>query len=62
MPENPRSARRFVQFWRSEDGPTATEYAVLLGLIVAAVMMAVTGLADWVEGVFNEIPSRITYG
>lgn len=35
-------------FLREEDGPTATEYAVMLGIIVVA---AITGFSTFADGV-----------
>jgi pilus assembly protein Flp/PilA len=42
------------QFFTSEDGPTAVEYAVLLALIIVACITIVTQLGERVEGVFTE--------
>ena len=36
--------RRFVTFLKTEDGPTAVEYAVMLALIIVVCIAAVTTL------------------
>jgi len=47
------------KFLRSEEGPTATEYAVLLGLIVVAALAAVTELGSTVSGIFKKTGTKI---
>ena len=42
-------------FLSSEDGPTATEYAVLIGLIIVVVIVAVTQLGNQVNTVFSDV-------
>lgn len=39
-----RYRKRIQTFLREENGPTATEYAVLLGLIITACITAITTL------------------
>jgi pilus assembly protein Flp/PilA len=48
--------RRFVV---SEDGPTAVEYAVMLGLIVVAIVTVVANLATSVSGTFSSVSSTL---
>lgn len=52
------------RFLRSEDGPTAVEYAVMLALIMLACMSAVIALVQETEASFNysaaEINNAIT--
>ena len=48
--------RRFVV---SEDGPTAVEYAVMLGLIVVAIVGVVGSLAKSVSGTFSTVSSSL---
>lgn len=50
---------RAKDFLKSEDGPTATEYAVMLALIVAVVIGAVTALGTKVEEKFNEVTTKM---
>ena len=44
---------RVRNFLTSEDGPTAVEYAVLVGLIVAGLAVAVPPLANKISTVFS---------
>jgi pilus assembly protein Flp/PilA len=48
--------RRFLV---SEDGPTAVEYAVMLGLIVVAIVVVVGKLATSVSGTFSTVSSAL---
>ena len=43
----------------SEDGPTAVEYAVMLGLIVVAIVGVVGNLAKSVSGTFSTVSSTL---
>ncbi|HPF39867.1 MAG TPA: Flp family type IVb pilin [Phycisphaerae bacterium] len=42
------------QFLLSEDGATATEYAVMLALVILACMGAVAALGTKVSGLFSQ--------
>jgi pilus assembly protein Flp/PilA len=48
--------QRFVV---SEDGPTAVEYAVMLGLIVVAIVGVVGKLATSISGTFSTVSSTL---
>ena len=50
---------RAKEFLKSEDGPTATEYAVMLALIVAVVIGAVTALGGAVSTKFQGVADEI---
>lgn len=50
---------RIREFLRSEDGPTATEYAVMLALIVLAAIGAMTALGGKVTAIFTDVESQI---
>lgn len=52
-------SRRFVQ---SEDGPTATEYAVMLALIIMVAIAGVTLLGTKVNLMFTNADSNIPAG
>jgi pilus assembly protein Flp/PilA len=45
--------RRIIQFFKSEDGPTAVEYAVMLALITGAVLASVGTLATATKDSFD---------
>jgi len=40
---------------RSEDGPTATEYAVMLALIIVVAIGIITTLGQTVTGIFSTV-------
>lgn len=50
---------RAKEFFRSEDGPTATEYAVMLALIIAVVIGTVTLLGQKVDAVFTDVNAKL---
>ena len=43
----------------SEDGPTATEYAVMLALIIIAALAAITGLGARVTDIFTQVDDSL---
>jgi pilus assembly protein Flp/PilA len=47
------------QFLTSEDGPTAVEYAVLVGLIVVALVSVIVNLHSAVSGTFSTVSSAL---
>ena len=44
-----------VRFLKSEDGPTAVEYAVMLALIVVVCITAITALGSNANKTFNNV-------
>ena len=52
--------KRAKQFLKSEDGPTATEYAVMLALIIVVAIAAVTSLGEKVSGMFSGVDGSLT--
>jgi pilus assembly protein Flp/PilA len=48
------------QFLRSEDGPTAVEYAVMLALILVACITIVTTLGTSVSGIFSTVNASMS--
>ena len=46
-------------FLKSEDGPTATEYAVMLALIIIVALGAITGLGTTVQGIFTSVDGAL---
>lgn len=48
------------QFLKSEDGPTATEYAVMLALIIVVALVAITTLGQNVSSTFNTTATKLT--
>jgi pilus assembly protein Flp/PilA len=47
------------RFLTSEDGPTATEYAVMLALIIVVALTAIQTLGTSVTGVFTDVNAGI---
>jgi pilus assembly protein Flp/PilA len=47
--------RQFANFLRTEDGPTAVEYAVMLALIIVVCIGAITTIGKNANGVFNNV-------
>ena len=56
------SMDRIREFLKSEDGPTATEYAVMLALIIIAALTAITNLGTKVTSVFTNVESKLPAG
>ncbi len=50
---------RVKSFLVSEDGPTATEYAVMLALIIVVALTAISTLGTKVEGIFTDIKTEL---
>jgi len=50
-----RCAQLVVTFLREEEGPTATEYAVMLALILVAIMAAVAAIGGTTSGMYNDL-------
>lgn len=51
--------KRFIQ---SEDGPTATEYAVMLALIIIVALAAITTLGEKVNTIFTNVEGALPNG
>ncbi len=50
------TAKRFL---KSEDGPTATEYAVMLALIIVVCIATVSSLGSSVDGIFSDVDTAL---
>ena len=57
-----RIMSRAKSFLRSEDGPTATEYAVMLALIIVISLGAISGIGTTVDSVFTNIDTALPTG
>jgi pilus assembly protein Flp/PilA len=51
--------KRVTRFLKSEDGPTAVEYAVMLALIIVACLTIITTLGTKVSSTFNQVTTQI---
>ena len=47
------------RLWRSEDGPTATEYAVLIAVICVAVIGALSSFGVHMDNLYTGIATTI---
>ncbi|HUU83090.1 MAG TPA: Flp family type IVb pilin [Phycisphaerae bacterium] len=50
---------RAKTFLKSEDGPTATEYAVMLALIIVVAIGAITALGGKVSTAFSSVEGSL---
>ena len=48
-------AKKFVEFVKKEDGPTAVEYAVMLALIIVVCIAAITTLGSNANNTFSSV-------
>jgi pilus assembly protein Flp/PilA len=48
-----------IRFLKSEDGPTAVEYAVMLALIVVVCLTAIQAIGTNANVTFNSIASQL---
>ena len=54
-----RFVKPVVDFLKTEDGPTAVEYAVMLALIIVVCLVAITELGTSSNKTFGDIGSAI---
>ncbi len=54
--------KRMHSFLRSEDGPTVTEYAVMLALIIVVCMAGITLIGNKVKSIFTTITGGLPTG
>ncbi len=50
---------RIHGFMVAEDGPTATEYAVMLALVIIVAIGAIGALGNRVSGIFTSVTSQL---
>ena len=46
-------------FMNDQDGATAAEYALLIGLIAAAIVLTVQGIGTTLDGVFGNFDNQL---
>jgi len=51
--------KKFVEFLKKEDGPTAVEYAVMLALIIVVCITAITTLGTNANNTFSYVGGKI---
>ncbi len=49
-------------FWRSEEGPTATEYAILIAVICVAVIGALSSFGVHMDALYTSIAATVPTG
>ena len=49
-------------FVRSEDGPTAVEYSVMLALIIIVALGAISGIGQTVDTIFTNVDAGLPTG
>jgi pilus assembly protein Flp/PilA len=52
-------AQKINRFLKSEDGPTAVEYAVMLALIVVVCLSAITTVGTNAKTTFNNVSAQL---
>ncbi|MCA9191839.1 MAG: Flp family type IVb pilin [Planctomycetales bacterium] len=55
-------AAKIDRFLKSEDGPTAVEYAVMLALIVVVCLTAITSIGTNAKTTFNNVANQLGGG
>jgi pilus assembly protein Flp/PilA len=54
-----RITRNLVEFLKSDDGPTAVEYAVMLALVIVVCMAAITVLGSNTNSTFSSVAAKV---
>jgi len=52
--------KKLIKFFKEEDGATAPEYGLMVALIAAVIIGAVTALGAAVQGTFGSVTTAIT--
>ena len=55
-------AMKLKRFLKSEDGPTAVEYAVMLSLIIVVCLTAVTSIGKNASSTFTNVAAQLGTG
>lgn len=53
---------KVLKFLRSEDGPTAVEYAVMLALIVVVCLASISTIGTRANATFNSVGQKLPAG
>jgi pilus assembly protein Flp/PilA len=51
--------KKFVNFLKREDGPTAVEYAVMLALIIVVCIAAISALGSNASNTYNYVANKV---
>ena len=52
-------AAKVHRFLKSEDGPTAVEYAVMVSLVIVAAIATITALGTGLNTTFGEVTQKL---
>ena len=52
-------AKRLVRFVKTEDGPTAVEYAVMLALIIVVCLAAISAVGSQTNNTFSTVEDKL---
>ena len=52
-------AKKLIRFLKTEDGPTAVEYAVMLALIIVVCLTAITALGTQANNTFSTTGAKL---
>jgi pilus assembly protein Flp/PilA len=55
-------ASKVARFLKSEDGPTAVEYAVMVSLVIVAALATIKGLGTGLNTTFGNISTELGAG
>jgi len=51
--------KKLIQFFKEEDGATAVEYALMVALIAAVIIIAVQAIGEKASDVFDDVAGKI---
>lgn len=54
--------RTLARIWKSEEGPTATEYAVLIAVICLGVIVAMASFGEHVNNIYLSLAGTVPTG
>lgn len=52
--------KKFIEFLKKEDGPTAVEYAVMLALIIVVCLTTIAAVGTNANTTFNSVSTKLT--
>ncbi|SDT97755.1 Flp family type IVb pilin [Desulfobacula phenolica] len=52
--------QKIFSFFKDEEGATAVEYGIMVALIAAVIVVAVTGIGDQLVNTFEEVETAVT--
>ena len=52
--------QQLLKLWRDEDGATAIEYALIVGLIAVVLIVTLSTLGDTIKGFFDSIGTELS--